>query len=139
MNILTKVKYSCRVSSVLNRDVKQHGKQFMFDTREETSWNSDEGTPQFITISLEEPQKVAGFSFQFQGGFSGQKSELIMYSADGAQVHQEPFYPEDINSPQLFQIAESVRENPCSKLKFVFESSTDLFGRIIVYDLQLFG
>ncbi|XP_033155879.1 nuclear receptor 2C2-associated protein isoform X2 [Drosophila simulans] len=111
----------------------------MFDTREETSWNSDEGTPQFITLSLEEPQKVSGFSFQFQGGFSGQKSELIMYSADGAQIHQEPFYPEDINSPQVFPIAESVREKACSKLKFVFESSTDLFGRIIVYDLQLLG
>ncbi|XP_032571227.1 nuclear receptor 2C2-associated protein isoform X2 [Drosophila sechellia] len=111
----------------------------MFDTREETSWNSDEGTPQFITLSLEEPQKVSGFSFQFQGGFSGQKSELIMYSADGAQIYQEPFYPEDINSPQLFPIAEPVREKACSKLKFVFESSTDLFGRIIVYDLQLLG
>ncbi|XP_039480804.1 nuclear receptor 2C2-associated protein [Drosophila santomea] len=139
MNILTKVKYSCRVSSVLNKDVKQHGKHFMFDTREETSWNSDEGTPQFITISLEEPQKISGFSFQFQGGFSGQKSEIFLYSADGAPVHQEPFYPEDINSPQIFQILDTARDKPCSKLKFVFESSTDLFGRIIVYDLQLLG
>ncbi|XP_026836217.1 nuclear receptor 2C2-associated protein isoform X2 [Drosophila erecta] len=111
----------------------------MFDTREETSWNSDEGTPQFITISLEEPQKISAFSFQFQGGFSGQKSEVIMYSADGVQIHQESFYPEDINSAQLFQIVDSVRDKPCSKLKFVFQSSTDLFGRIIVYNLQLLG
>lgn len=32
----------CRVSSVLNRDVKQFGKKHMFDTSEETCWNSDQ-------------------------------------------------------------------------------------------------
>ncbi len=31
-----------RVSSVLNRDVKQFGKKFMFDGDEETCWNSDQ-------------------------------------------------------------------------------------------------
>ena len=31
-----------RVSSVLNRDVKQFGKQFMFDNNDETCWNSDQ-------------------------------------------------------------------------------------------------
>lgn len=33
-----------RVSSVLNRDVKQFGKKFMFDSNEETCWNSDQVT-----------------------------------------------------------------------------------------------
>lgn len=32
----------CRVSSVLNRDVKQFGKKHMFDRNEETCWNSDQ-------------------------------------------------------------------------------------------------
>ncbi|XP_017013577.3 nuclear receptor 2C2-associated protein [Drosophila takahashii] len=137
MNILTEVNFNCRVSSVLNKEVKQYGKQLMFDTKEDTSWTSDEGTPQWITVSLDEPQKISGFSFQFQGGFAGLKSEMIMYSADGVQIHQEPFYPEDINSPQLFQLKDTVREKACSKIKFIFESSTDLFGRIIVYNLQL--
>ncbi|KAG5276162.1 hypothetical protein AALO_G00128560 [Alosa alosa] len=31
-----------RVSSVLNRDVKQFGKKYMFDSNEETCWNSDQ-------------------------------------------------------------------------------------------------
>ena len=31
-----------RVSSVLNRDVRQFGKKFMFDGDEETCWNSDQ-------------------------------------------------------------------------------------------------
>ncbi|XP_016992195.1 nuclear receptor 2C2-associated protein [Drosophila rhopaloa] len=137
MNILTKVNFTSRVSSVLNKEVKQYGKQFMFDTKEDTSWSSDEGTPQWIILSFEEPQNITGFCFQFQGGFAGLKSEIIMFSSDGAHLHQEPFYPEDINSPQLFQIKDSARQKDCSKIKFVFESSTDLFGRIIVYNLQL--
>ena len=35
-------KYTCRVSSTLNRDTKQFGKKFLFDGREETCWNSDQ-------------------------------------------------------------------------------------------------
>ena len=31
-----------RVSSVLNRDVRQFGKSFMFDGDDETCWNSDQ-------------------------------------------------------------------------------------------------
>ena len=31
-----------RVSSVLNRDVTQYGKKFLFDKREDTCWNSDQ-------------------------------------------------------------------------------------------------
>jgi len=33
---------SYRVSSVLNRDVRQFGKKFMFDGKDETCWNSDQ-------------------------------------------------------------------------------------------------
>lgn len=31
-----------RVSSTINKDVKNFGKQFMFDDNDETCWNSDE-------------------------------------------------------------------------------------------------
>ena len=37
-----------RVSSVLNRDVKQFGKKFMFDRQEETCWNSDQVTNSIV-------------------------------------------------------------------------------------------
>ena len=33
---------SCSVSSVLNRDVKQYGKKFLFDKEDDTCWNSDQ-------------------------------------------------------------------------------------------------
>lgn len=46
MNIIINYSYLVfffnRVSSVLNRDVKQFGKKFMFDGEEESCWNSDQ-------------------------------------------------------------------------------------------------
>ncbi|XP_017147598.1 nuclear receptor 2C2-associated protein isoform X2 [Drosophila miranda] len=70
MNVLTKVNYTCRVSSVLNKDVKQYGKQYMFDTNDDSAWSSAEGTPQWIILTLDEPRTVSGVSLQFQGGFA---------------------------------------------------------------------
>ena len=40
--IESNISFVFRVSSVLNRDVKQFGKQCMFDGDDETCWNSDQ-------------------------------------------------------------------------------------------------
>lgn len=32
----------CRVSSILNKDNKQHGRRFMFDGQDDTAWSSDQ-------------------------------------------------------------------------------------------------
>ncbi|NXU92421.1 NR2CA protein, partial [Xiphorhynchus elegans] len=66
----------CRVSSVLNRDVKQFGKKHMFDTSEETCWNSDQGTCQWVTLDFPRPVKVSQLHIQFQGGFSSRLCTL---------------------------------------------------------------
>jgi hypothetical protein len=42
--------FRVKVSSVLNRNVKEFGKQFLFDGREDTCWNSDQGSPQIIQV-----------------------------------------------------------------------------------------
>ena len=60
MSVLTERKYTCRVSSTLNRDTKQFGKKFLFDNREETCWNSD----QVNFISLDK----RSISFKKEGG-----------------------------------------------------------------------
>lgn len=48
----------------------------------------------------------------------------------------EPFYPEDINSEQTFILLKTVEK--VNKIKFIFNKSTDFFGRIVVYNLELF-
>jgi hypothetical protein len=44
----------CRVSSVLQRNVKEVGKQFMFDNNPSTCWNSDQGSPQWVAFKWTE-------------------------------------------------------------------------------------
>nr|ACI67540.1 Nuclear receptor 2C2-associated protein [Salmo salar] len=65
-----------RVSSVLNRDVKQFGKKYMFDSNEETCWNSDQGDSQWVTLEFPQPVRVSELKVRFQGGFSGKTCRL---------------------------------------------------------------
>ncbi|NXW85323.1 NR2CA protein, partial [Alopecoenas beccarii] len=125
-----------RVSSVLNRDVKQFGKKHMFDASEETCWNSDQGTSQWVTLDFPGTVRVSQLHIQFQGGFSSRLCTL-----EGCRAGQEPvkisdLYPEDTNA---MQISFAVEETVLDKLKITFENSTDFFGRIVVYHLGVLG
>ncbi|KAM5191284.1 nuclear receptor 2C2-associated protein isoform 1-T1 [Mantella aurantiaca] len=124
-----------RVSSVLQRDVKQFGKKFLFDHRDETCWNSDQGSSQWIIIEFPQMVNVSEIHIQFQGGFSSRNCIL-----EGSLKNEEletvtEFYPEDINALQKFVFTECCVE----KLRLSFPSSTDFFGRIIVYHLDVLG
>ncbi|NWR96009.1 NR2CA protein, partial [Furnarius figulus] len=122
-----------RVSSVLNRDVKQFGKKHMFDTSEETCWNSDQGTCQWVTLDFPHPVKVSQLHIQFQGGFSSRLCTLEGCRAGEELVKISELYPQDNNAMQI-SFAKVL-----DKLKITFESSTDFFGRIVVYHLGVLG
>jgi len=124
-------KYTCRVSSTLNRDTKQFGKKFLFDNRDETCWNSDQGSPQWISLEFQEPTSVAGFCLQFQGGFAGKECYV---ETDGTLKILD-FYPEDSNKIQYFYLKERVN---LKKIRIAFNSSTDFYGRITIYKLDLY-
>ena len=65
-----------------------------------------------------------------QGGFCPR--ELVL-SLDGQELQR--FEGQDINLEQTFSLQEG---SPAFKtLKLTFPSSTDFFGRIIIYDLKL--
>ncbi|XP_066273851.1 nuclear receptor 2C2-associated protein-like isoform X2 [Branchiostoma lanceolatum] len=125
-----------RVSSVLNRDVKQFGKKFMFDGDEETCWNSDQGSPQWILVEFSEEVCPQEIQLQFQGGFVGKDCCVEVGSGGGDLARFMDFYPEDVNSVQRF----TIKEAPSVKrLRIVFPSSTDFFGRVTVYKLDIIG
>nr|XP_028569754.1 nuclear receptor 2C2-associated protein [Podarcis muralis] len=124
-----------RVSSVLNRDVKQFGKKFMFDGNEETCWNSDQGATQWLTLEFPQAVRASQVQIQFQGGFASQKCVVQGCQNGGDLSPVAEFYPEDTNSLQHF----SLEETPLNKLKITFENSTDFFGRVIVYQLDVRG
>ena len=47
------------------------------------------------------------------------------------------FYPEDTNKLQTFYLKEQL--NCVKKLRIAFNSSTDCYGRITLYQLELFA
>ncbi|XP_044854423.1 nuclear receptor 2C2-associated protein isoform X1 [Mauremys mutica] len=156
-----------RVSSVLNRDAKQFGKKHMFDGSEETCWNSDQGSSQWVMLEFPQTVKVSQLQIQFQGGFASQLCTLEGGRKGEELVKISDFYPEDINALQIsfhshwglgllsgraghvarirHQIWSTARagfrteETMLDKLKITFENSTDFFGRIVVYRLSVLG
>ncbi|XP_029355706.1 nuclear receptor 2C2-associated protein [Echeneis naucrates] len=125
-----------RVSSVLNRDVKQYGKKYMFDHNEETCWNSDQGECQWVSLEFPQPVTVSELWVQFQGGFSAKMCRLEGCPKDEDLTEISHFYPEDNNSLQSFPIQEAPAVD---KVKIIFENSTDFFGRVTVYSLDILG
>jgi len=125
--------YTCRVSSTLNRDTKQFGKKYLFDGRNETCWNSDQGSPQWVSLEFDQPVAVSALALQFQGGFVGKECEV---EVEG-NTKVLDFYPEDTNKMQTFYLAEKL--NSLKKIRIVFNSSTDFYGRITLYRLDLFS
>ncbi|KAF0042306.1 hypothetical protein F2P81_005838 [Scophthalmus maximus] len=135
-----------RVSSVLNRDVKQYGKKFMFDCNEETCWNSDQGESQWVSLEFPQSVRVSEVKVQFQGGFSAKTCRLEGCPKDGDFTAISHLYPEDNNSLQISfilitqHLSEETKEAPAvDKVKIMFENSADFFGRIIVYSLDILG
>ncbi|NXM73927.1 NR2CA protein, partial [Serilophus lunatus] len=128
-----------RVSSVLNRDVKQFGKKHMFDASEETCWNSDQGTSQWVTLDFPRPVKVSQLHIQFQGGFSSRLCTLEGCRTGEELVKISQLYPQDSHAMQISFATFQVEETVLDKLKITFENSTDFFGRIVVYHLGVLG
>ncbi|XP_053321727.1 nuclear receptor 2C2-associated protein [Spea bombifrons] len=124
-----------RVSSVLQRDGKQFGKQFLFDHKEETCWNSDQGSSQWITLEFPESVWVSQIDIQFQGGFSSRTCTVEGCQKGEEYVKIADFYPEDINALQKF----SFPEQSVQKIRISFSNTADFFGRIVVYHLDVLG
>jgi len=128
--------FSCRVSSVLNRNVKEFGKKHLFDGKDDTCWNSDQGSPQWIHVVFGEKQSVDSVQLVFQGGFVGKNCHLEASrdEGDGELVKCQDFFPEDTNKLQTFKLDRPVA---AKAFRIVFSDSTDFFGRITVYTLRL--
>ncbi|KAH8099443.1 galactose-binding like protein, partial [Cristinia sonorae] len=131
-----------RVSSSLDKSV---GKQFLTDGSPETCWTSTQGLPQFIQLTFRSPVIPKRASITFQGGFVGTRCRLeVPESGDGTSKSTwKPWteiFPEDVNRAQTFDLVpDDTVLRGVGGLRLVFEQSSDFFGRITVYDLQLLG
>ncbi|KAI9304187.1 galactose-binding domain-like protein [Cunninghamella echinulata] len=129
-----------KVSSVLNRDTTTFGKQNLIDGSEETCWNSEQGLPQHILIDFGGEVKVNEIVLTFQGGFVGKKCVALGSTSEQPNDYNIPlvtFYPQDINPLQTFKVDNN--DTPIQRLKLIFEESTDFYGRITIYKLDILG
>ncbi|ORX51229.1 galactose-binding like protein [Hesseltinella vesiculosa] len=128
-----------KVSSVLNRDTPSFGKQHLIDGSAETCWNSEQGLPQHILLDFGSPVFIQQVIMTFQGGFVGKTCTALGSTAEQPNDYQlglSTFYPQDINSEQSFAIEST---SPVQRLKLIFEESTDFYGRITLYKLDIRG
>ena len=68
-------KQKCKVSSILNRSIEFSSKN-MFDSDDNTCWNSDQGSPQSILLDFGRRVIIHSISLTFQGGFVGQVNRI---------------------------------------------------------------
>lgn len=124
---------------------REYGKQNLFDGRSESCWNSDQGTPQFIQIAFTQPVDLESVSITFQGGFVGRSCALSVTNAASPKrlVLLHNWEPRDTNDPQLFAVVPPADSPDAARgvtnLKLNFPASTDFFGRITIYALEIMG
>ena len=92
---------SYKVSSVLNKNNKEFGKQFLFDGSDETCWNSHQGKPQYIYLEFKEPVQINKVHMVFQGGFAGKDGQFLIANGNEELSLQSDFYPDDISTEQV--------------------------------------
>uniref|UniRef100_A0A803Y1C0 Nuclear receptor 2C2 associated protein n=1 Tax=Meleagris gallopavo TaxID=9103 RepID=A0A803Y1C0_MELGA len=94
-----------------------------------------QGSCQWVTLDFPHTVRVSQLHIQFQGGFSSRLCTLEGEGTGEELVKISDLYPEDINAMQI----SFVEETALDTLKITFENSTDFFGRIVVYHLQVLG
>jgi len=143
-SLLTSSGTKCKVSSSVG---KQYSKDHMFDGNSDTCWQSKEGKPQSIAITFEGMKVVRKVLIQFQGGFAATECQVMIDGSEESGTKWQALqtlHPHDNNHPQEFQIAEECLASTTGggatqNVRIVFPDSTDQFGRVVVYKLNIYG
>ncbi|KAL9184279.1 hypothetical protein ACHAXT_002365 [Thalassiosira profunda] len=150
---------SARASSSWKHDTRKFGPQHALDGQTDSAWKSapSEGNdPAFYEVHFHRPVLVKEMRVQFQGGFVGM--DCIVHrrtsgdSAAGEQSNGESEWkefdelyldPVDSNKVQTFAVETESDGNetpqPCTALRIEFGRSTDFYGRIVIYSLEVWG
>ena len=131
--------FKCKVSST-QEGSGNFSKQHMFDENEDTCWYSKPGPNQWIVLAFDKPVVLAEIRIMFQGGFVGTTTVI---EGEQPQFSWSPlceaFHLEDGNALQVLSIPPD-RDRPAHQIyRIRFLTSSDLYGRITIYKLQVFA
>ena len=140
-----------RASTVLNRNVMLYGAMNALDTKDTSScWNSDQAPPnaplekqQIFQINFNRMVSVSRIAIMFQGGFVPMKCILSIRRSerrDFEPIDEGDFDMEleDCNELQEFGLPDDI-DTKCDALKLTFGESSDFYGRVTIYRLQVWG
>ena len=114
------------MSSTLERNTREYGKNFMFDGCPDTCWNSDQGETQHIVVKFDQTATIHRIRIQFQGGFAARSCKVKVNN-----VVKDTIYPTDTNNIQDFHVNYTT-----SQIVLTFTEFTDFYGRLIIYLLE---
>jgi len=139
-----------RASSVLQNNSKVYGAAKALDCENAlTSWNS-EGSPNgkkenFIIVDFsgggKDPNRVVKpeeLCVQFQAGFAAEEIEVHAACSDSGSRWSKVDEMEADDDHELQSFPLSTMEKTTA-LKIVFNETTDFYGRVIIYQLQVWG
>jgi hypothetical protein len=151
---------TAKASSILQNNSKVYGPAHALDcTNTLTSWNS-EGNPKgktesFLVVDFSgggknQNRKVNPVELvvQFQAGFAAE--EITVYRKNNTKAEDDndsgdnnsrwlkvdEMEAEDDHESQSFPLSV---EEPTTALKIVFDETTDFYGRVIIYQIQIWG
>lgn len=110
----------------------------------------DTGTPQHILLDFGRPVIASAVRLMFQGGFVAKEITFLAPSVcscgaddeEGAAAASSALdkladaWPVDESTLQEFPVP---CESPITQLKLVFNGSTDFYGRVTIYKLEVMG
>mmetsp|Transcript_8545 Transcript_8545/g.10801 ORF Transcript_8545/g.10801 Transcript_8545/m.10801 type:complete len:156 (+) Transcript_8545:102-569(+) len=139
---------TAKASSVLNKNNKLYGPMNALDTSKQSTWYSDgqsDGNVELsFVVNFHRPVIIEEIRLQFQGGFAAE--ECVLYasksgdSADWIELDETEIEPENINSMQIFPLKDDDEEKrKCDCIKMCLNSTTDFYGRVIIYKFEIWG
>lgn len=136
-----------RASSTWKHDTRKFGPLNALNNNTEDAWKSaqsEESDPlAYFEIDFHRPVQVSELRLQFQGGFVGM--DCIVYQKNDETTDWEEcedlfIDPIDSNEVQTFESdADDAMSGKCSSLRIEFGRSTDFYGRIVIYSLEVWG
>lgn len=117
----------------MGKDPKLWGKSHLVDRNVDTCWNSEQGPVQWIDLTFKSLINFVSISFVFQGGFVGRDVSLQGFVDDVMSGECVKVYPDDVNSKQSF----SCVGLEGTRVRITFNGSSDFYGRVVIYDLDL--
>lgn len=140
---------SNRVSSGTSKDAKS-----ILSDSPETCWTSDNLPPNsdpasahyLLSFKLAEPIAISdlhSLSLTFAGGFSPMSFSVLASEQDGKTWFPvaADLYPKDTNAKQFFDLSGQVQHQSqwASWLRFELNGSTDDYGRVTIYQAEIFA